>query len=47
MTNEDIIEKTKEEIKLRGLSKNTEEEYLSKLRVFLRYNENRPYVNLN
>lgn len=47
MTNEDIIEKTKEEIKLRGLSKNTEEEYLSKLRVFLRYNENRPLEEMN
>lgn len=41
MTNEEIIQKTKEEVKLRGLSSNTEEEYLSKLRVFIRYFENR------
>lgn len=47
MTNENIIEKTKEEIKLRGLSKNTEDEYLSKLRLFLRYNENRPLEEMN
>ncbi len=47
MTNDAIIEKTKEEIKLRGLSKNTEKEYLSKLGVFLRYNENRPLEEMN
>lgn len=40
MTNCEIIEKTKEEIKLRGLTATTEVEYLKKLTVFMKYWEN-------
>jgi site-specific recombinase XerD len=42
MTNQEIIEKTKEEIKLRGLAEKTELEYLSRLTVFMKYYENQP-----
>jgi site-specific recombinase XerD len=41
MTNEEIIQKVKEEVKLRALSPNTEEEYLLTLQAFLRYFQNR------
>lgn len=41
MTNEEIIKKTREEIKLRGLTESTEYEYVNKLKVFIVYNENR------
>jgi integrase/recombinase XerD len=41
MTNEQVIEKAKEEITLRGLSEATAEEYLKSLRVFMRYYEGR------
>ena len=42
MTNEEVIQKMKEEFKLRGLSPHTEDEYFRTLRAFLRYYENRP-----
>lgn len=46
MTNEEIIEKAKEEIRLRGLSPDTEIEYLTGIRVLARYYENRPLEEL-
>ena len=42
MTNDEVIPKVKEEFRLRGLSTNTEDEYLGTLRAFLNYYENRP-----
>ena len=42
MTNYEIIEKTKKEITLRGLTESTSEEYLKKLTVFMEYYENQP-----
>lgn len=42
MINEQVVQKVKEEITLRGLSSDTEKEYLKSLRVFLRYHNNRP-----
>jgi len=42
MTNTEIKEKTKEEIKLRGLTESTEEEYLKKLNLFMEYYGNEP-----
>lgn len=47
MTNEEIVARTKEEIKLRGLSKSTEDEYLGKLRVFIRYYQDRPLQDMS
>jgi len=47
MTNEEIIAKTIEEIKLRGLSKHTEKEYLDKLRVFIRHYQDRPLYEMS
>ena len=47
MTNEEIIAKTKEEIKLRGLAKATELEYLGRLGQFIKYYNNRPLVEMN
>jgi integrase len=41
MTNEEIITRAKEEVKLRGLSPDTEKEYLKSIRVFLHYYNNR------
>jgi site-specific recombinase XerD len=41
MTNEEVIRKVKEQIHLRGLSVNTEAEYLKSVRVMLRYYDNR------
>lgn len=46
MTNEEIIKKTKEEIRLRGLSPDTEIEYLTGIRVLARYYDNRPLEEL-
>ena len=46
MTNEEIICKTKEEFKLRGLSKNTEDEYLGVLQRFARHYNNRPLESM-
>jgi site-specific recombinase XerD len=42
MTNTEIVAKTKEEIKLRGLTETTEEEYLKKLSVFMHHYRNEP-----
>lgn len=42
MSNEEVLLKFKEEIKLRGLSPHTEEEYFGALQAFLRHYENRP-----
>ena len=42
MTNEEVYHRAYDEIKLRGLSPHTAEEYLGKLTVFLRYFDNRP-----
>ena len=47
MTNEQIMEKTKEEIKLRGLSDKTETEYLKKLEIFMRYYGNEPISEMS
>ena len=47
MTNEEIIAKTREEIRLRGLSKATEVEYLGKLNVFIRYYQDRPLQDMS
>ena len=47
MTNDEVIAKTIEEIKLRGLSKATEDEYLGKLRVFIRHYQNRPLQEMS
>lgn len=47
MTNEEIIEKTKEEIRLRGLSPDTEIEYLTGIRVLARYYGDRPLEELH
>lgn len=46
MTNEEIIQKTKEEIRLRGLSPDTEIEYLTGIRVLARYYDDRPLEEL-
>lgn len=46
MTNEEVIHKTKEEFKLRGLSKNTEDEYLGVLQRFLRYYDSQPLESM-
>ena len=46
MTNAEIIQKARDEIKLRGLSLNTELEYMGKLRVFIRHHENRPLEDM-
>ena len=42
MTNEEVVQKIREEFTLRGLSKQTEESYLCAMRFFLRYHEDRP-----
>lgn len=42
MTNEDVYHRAYDEVKLRGLSPHTVEEYLGKLTVFLRFYDNRP-----
>ena len=42
MTNEEVIARAKEEIRLRGLSKATEHEYLGRLKAFIKYYENQP-----
>jgi len=42
MTNEEVYQRAYDEIKLRGLSPHTVEEYLGKLTVFLRFFDNRP-----
>jgi site-specific recombinase XerD len=47
MINEEIITKTQEEIKLRGLSKATEIEYLGKLRLFIKYYHDRPLEEMS
>lgn len=46
MTNEQIKLKALEEIKLRGLSKSTEIEYMDKLRVFIRYYDEQPIFEM-
>jgi len=47
MTNEEIIEKAKEEIKLRGLTKGTENDYLKILTIFMRYYKNQPIYEMS
>ena len=42
MTNEEVYQRAYDEIKLRGLSSHTIEGYLGKLRIFLRFFDNRP-----
>lgn len=42
MTNEEVYERAYDEVRLRGLSPHTVEEYLGKLTIFLRYNDGRP-----
>lgn len=46
MTNEEIIEKAREEIRLRGLSPDTEKEYLNDTRTLARYYNDRPLEDL-
>ena len=46
MTNDEIIKQAKEELKFRGLSPHTKKQYLSKLHVFLRHQENRPLAEM-
>lgn len=46
MTNEEIIQKAKEECRLRALSPWTEKEYLDKLHILIRHYENRPLEEL-
>jgi site-specific recombinase XerD len=46
MTNEEIIVKAKEEIKLRGLSQATEVQYLNRLKIFIRHYQNRPLQDM-
>lgn len=41
MTNDEVIQKIKEEVRLRGLSADTEAEYLKSIRVLLDYYDNR------
>lgn len=41
MTNDEVIQKVKEEVRLRGLSADTEAEYLKSIRVLLNYYDNR------
>ena len=47
MTNEEIICKTKEECRLRGLSPDTETEYITGIRVLARYYNDRPLEELH
>ena len=42
MTNEEVYQRAYDEVKLRGFSPHTVEEYLGKLTVFLRFFDNRP-----
>lgn len=42
MTNEEVYQRAYDEVKLRGFSPHTVEEYLGKLTVFLRFYDNRP-----
>ncbi|SDM86372.1 tyrosine-type recombinase/integrase [Acetanaerobacterium elongatum] len=42
MTNEEVYQRAYDEVKLRGLSPRTVEQYLGKLTMFLRYFDNRP-----
>lgn len=42
MTNEEVYQRAYDEVKLRGLSPHTVEEYLGKLTIFLRFFDNRP-----
>ncbi len=42
MTNEEVYQRAYDEVKLRGLSPHTVEEYLGKLTMFLRYFDDRP-----
>ena len=47
MTNEEIIAKTKDEIRLRGLSQATEYEYLGRLEFFINHYQNRPLCEMS
>ena len=42
MTNEEAFIRAQDELKLRGLSKNTADEYLRSLRFFFKFHQNRP-----
>jgi integrase/recombinase XerD len=46
MTNEEVYQRAFDEVKLRGLSPHTVEEYLGKLTVFLKYFGDRPIVDM-
>lgn len=46
MTNEEAVQKTREEFALRGMSKKTEESNLCALRLFLHYHEERPLESM-
>ena len=47
MTNEEIIARTREEIRLRGLSQATEHEYLGRLKLFIAHFQNRPLIEMS
>jgi site-specific recombinase XerD len=47
MTNQEIIEKTKEEIQLRGLSESTSSEYLKKLEIFMKHYDGAPIYEMS
>jgi integrase len=47
MTNEEIIAKTKDEIRLRGLSQATEHEYLGRLGFFIKHYQDRPLSEMS
>lgn len=47
MTNEEVYERAYDEVRLRGLSPHTVEEYLGKLTLFLRYYDDRPIEEMD
>ena len=47
MTNNEIIAKTKEEIRLRRLSEKTEKLYIQKIEFFIKHYQNRPLEGMS
>lgn len=47
MTNEDVLLKLEEDVRLRGFTSATVDRYLTTAKVFLRYYEGRQIVDLN
>jgi len=46
MTNEEILCKLRQDIRLRGLSSATEEEYLMAANTFIKFYDNQPIFNM-